>query len=230
METQFRRYYHLHARVYKATIRLEHKPALSLEVDWAGTKIAFFDAENGKMFQASLFVAVLPCSQIIYAEPFRDEKLPSWIAGHLHAFQYLGGVPKALIPDNLKSGVKRANFYDPNLNKTYQEMAPITEQRKFYSVPFEYLGEEVDVRATHRRWRYGTTISGLRHIKDFGIRLLMPPWRSICLRTNSFLSTGTGTASWAGLIKSAPLPGRWSKLFSIAQWWSSRLTAPASAY
>lgn len=123
METQFRRYYHLHAKVHKATIRLEHKPALSLEVDWAGTKIAFFDAESGKMSQASLFVAVLPCSQIIYAEPFRDEKLPSWIAGHLHSFQYFGGVPKTLIPDNLKSGVKRANFYEPDLNKTYQEMA-----------------------------------------------------------------------------------------------------------
>ena len=48
METQFRRYYHKFARVHKATIRLEHKPALSLEVDWAGSKIAFFDSEIGK--------------------------------------------------------------------------------------------------------------------------------------------------------------------------------------
>lgn len=45
METQFRRYYHKFARVHKATIRLEHKPALLLEVDWAGTKIGFFDSE-----------------------------------------------------------------------------------------------------------------------------------------------------------------------------------------
>lgn len=123
METQFRRYYHSFARVHKATIRLEHKPALSLEVDWAGTKVAFLDAETGKMAEASLFVAVLPCSQIIFAEPFRDEKLPSWIAGHVHAFQFLGGIPKTLVPDNLKSGVKRADFYEPDLNATYQEMA-----------------------------------------------------------------------------------------------------------
>lgn len=111
------------ARVHKATIRLEHKPALSLEVDWAGTKIAFFDSEIGKMSEASLFVSVLPCSQLIYAEPFRDEKLPSWIAGHVHAFQYFGGVPKTVVPDNLKAGVRRPNFYEPDLNKTYQEMA-----------------------------------------------------------------------------------------------------------
>jgi hypothetical protein len=123
METQFRHYYHKFARVHKATIRLEHKPALSLEVDWAGTKIAFFDSEAGKMSEASLFVSVLPCSQLIYAEPFRDEKLPSWIAGHVHAFQYFGGVPKTLVPDNLKAGVRRPIFYEPDLNKTYQDMA-----------------------------------------------------------------------------------------------------------
>lgn len=123
METQFRRYYHKFARVHKATIRLEHKPALSLEVDWAGTKIAFFDTESGKMAEASLFVSVLPCSQLIFVEPFRDEKLPAWIAGHVHAFQYFGGIPKTLVPDNLKSGVKHPNFFEPDLNKTYQEMA-----------------------------------------------------------------------------------------------------------
>ena len=123
METQFRRYYHKFARVHKATIRLEHKPALSLEVDWAGTKIAYFDAESGKMSEASLYVAVLPCSQLIYVEPFRDEKLPAWITGHVHAFEYIGGVPKTLVPDNLKSGVKRPIFFEPELNKTYQEMA-----------------------------------------------------------------------------------------------------------
>ena len=94
METQFRRYYHQFARVHKATIRLEHKPALSMEVDWAGTKVAFFDAETGKMAEASLFVAVLPCSQLIYAESFRDEKQASWIAGHVHAFEYFEVSPK----------------------------------------------------------------------------------------------------------------------------------------
>ena len=58
METQFRHYYHKFARVHKATIRLEHKPALSLEVDWAGTKIAYFDTDRDEMAQASLFVSV----------------------------------------------------------------------------------------------------------------------------------------------------------------------------
>lgn len=65
METQFRHYYHKYARVHKASIRLEHKPALSAEVDWAGTKIGFFYNEIGKLYEASLFVMVLPCRQLI---------------------------------------------------------------------------------------------------------------------------------------------------------------------
>jgi len=123
METQFRRYYHKFAQVNKATIRLEHKPALSMEVDWAGTKIGYYDNDLGKMSEASLFVSVLPCSQLIYAEPFRDETLPSWIAGYINSFRYIGGVSKTIISDNLRSGVTHANFYEPQLNKTYNEMA-----------------------------------------------------------------------------------------------------------
>lgn len=123
METQFRNYYHKFARVNKATIRLEHKPALSMEVDWAGTKIGYYDNDLGKMCEASLFVCVLPCSQLIYAEPFRNETLPYWIAAHVNAFKYIGGVPKTIVPDNLKTGVTQANFYEPKLNKTYNEMA-----------------------------------------------------------------------------------------------------------
>ena len=70
-----------------------------------------------------MFVAVLPCSQLIYAEVFRDEKLPAWLTGHINCFRYLGGVPKTITPDNLKTGIDKANFYDPAINRSYQEMA-----------------------------------------------------------------------------------------------------------
>ncbi|SFO17654.1 DDE-type integrase/transposase/recombinase [Proteiniclasticum ruminis] len=123
IQTQFRNYYHKYALANKATLILEHKPALSMEVDWAGTNIGYYDDDLGKTCEASLFVSVLPCSQLIYAEPFRDESLPSWIAAHVHAFQYIGGVPKIITPDNLKTGVTHANFNEPKLNKTYSEMA-----------------------------------------------------------------------------------------------------------
>jgi len=123
METQFRHYYHDFVQKKKATIRLVHKPGMAMQVDWAGTKIGYYDEETATMSEASLFVSVLPCSQLMYAEVFRDEKLPSWIMAHVHAFQYLGGVPKTLVPDNLKTGVHKPNFYEPSLNRSYEEMA-----------------------------------------------------------------------------------------------------------
>ena len=123
METQFRRYYHKYAKTEKATIRLHHKPGIAVQLDWAGSKIAYYDEDEGELCEASLFVAVLPCSQLIYAEVFRNEKLPSWIAAHINCFKYFGGVPKTLVPDNLKTGVNKAIFYEPELNRTYQEMA-----------------------------------------------------------------------------------------------------------
>jgi len=123
METQFRRYYHKYAKTTKATIRLQHKPGIAVQVDWAGSKIAYYDEDEGELCEASLFVAVLPCSQLIYAEAFRNEKLTSWISAHINCFKYFDGVPKTLVPDNLKTGVNKAVFYEPDLNRTYQEMA-----------------------------------------------------------------------------------------------------------
>lgn len=122
-ETQFRRYYHKFAKTQKCTIRLEHKPGMALQVDWAGSRIAYYDEEIGQASEAHLFVSVLPCSQLIYAEVFRNEKLPSWIGGHISSFHYFGGVPKSLVPDNLKTGINKPNFYEPSLNRSYQEMA-----------------------------------------------------------------------------------------------------------
>ncbi len=122
-ETQFRHYYHQFAKTKKCTIRLDHKPGLSMQVDWAGSRIAYYDEDLGQVSEAHLFVSVLPCSQLIFAEVFRDEKLSSWIGGHIRSFRYFEGVPKCIIPDNLRTGIAKANFYEPTINRTYQEMA-----------------------------------------------------------------------------------------------------------
>jgi hypothetical protein len=72
---------------------------------------------------AYVFVAVLPASSIIYAHPFIDMKMESWVQGHVKAFEYFGGVPLLLVPDNAKTAVIKANRYESELNKTYEEMA-----------------------------------------------------------------------------------------------------------
>ena len=223
METQFRQYYHKHAKVHKATIRLEHKPALTLEVDWAGTRIAFFDEESGKPEEAFLFVAVLPCTRIIYAEPFRDEKMPSWISGHVHAFQYLGGVPKTLVPDNLKCGVKRANFYEPDLNRTYQEMAAYygtvilpARVRK----PKDKPSAENAVLIASRK-----IIAGLRNVQILSFADLQRHVRSGLEQVNSAPLAGKSESRWTSFLAEEkdfllPLP---QSSYEPAEWGKAKV-------
>jgi transposase len=70
-----------------------------------------------------VFVTVLPCSGYAYAEGFLNRNLESWITAHVNAYQFFGGATRLLIPDNLKTGVQRADWYSPVINKTYHEMA-----------------------------------------------------------------------------------------------------------
>jgi transposase len=108
---------------YKATLHVEHKPGERLEVDWAGDTASLIDHISGKSIPVYVFIAVLPCSGYAYAEGFLNQTMESWISAHVHAYQFFGGVTRLLIPDNLKTGVEKADWYSPVINKTYHEMA-----------------------------------------------------------------------------------------------------------
>jgi transposase len=69
------------------------------------------------------FVGVLGASSFTYAEATWTQSLPDWIAAHVHAFTAIGGVPKFLLPDNTKVAVIKACRDDPQVNRTYAEMA-----------------------------------------------------------------------------------------------------------
>jgi transposase len=81
------------------------------------------DRATGEIGQAQIFVAVLGASNYTYAEASWTQTLPDWIGAHVRAFEFLGGVPEVVVPDNLKSAVTRACRYDPDLNPTYREFA-----------------------------------------------------------------------------------------------------------
>jgi transposase len=70
-----------------------------------------------------VFVAVLGASNYTYAEASWTQTLPDWIGSHVRALEFLGGVPRQIVPDNLRSGVLRANWYEPGINPTYRDMA-----------------------------------------------------------------------------------------------------------
>ena len=94
-----------------------------MEVDWAGQTLPVYDAITGEPAKGYLFVAVLPCSCYAYAELCPDMKQESWLSCHIHAYSYFGGVPRLLIPDNLKMGVVSNTKYETVLNRSYKELA-----------------------------------------------------------------------------------------------------------
>ena len=123
MSTQFGDKYRRWARVTKATMRINHKPGNTMQVDWAGGTIPYYDSVTGEEYKAYLFVAVLPCSCYIYVEACADMKMESWLMCHVHAYEYFGGVTRLLVPDNLKTGVTANTRYETQLNESYQELA-----------------------------------------------------------------------------------------------------------
>lgn len=123
MYTQFCNYYRKYAATTKATMHIQRKPGEHMEVDWAGQTAALVDRETGEIMPVYIFVATLPSSQYAYVEGFLSQAQESWISAHVNAFNHFGGVPKILVPDNLKTGVEQSSWYSPVINKTYHEMA-----------------------------------------------------------------------------------------------------------
>jgi transposase len=91
-------------------------------VDWAGQTIPIHQTD-GSVCQASLFLAVLGASNKTFAQAFADQKLPAWIQAHCQAYAFFGGVAQVTVPDNPKTAVITPCRYEPQLHRTYQEMA-----------------------------------------------------------------------------------------------------------
>ena len=123
MSTQFNELYHRWARVSRATMRISRKPGDMLEVDWAGSTIDIHDPITGEITPAYLFVGVLSCSLYAYAEACPNMKEDTFINCHVNAFSFYGGVPRLLVPDNLKTGVTRNTRYETKIPRAYREMS-----------------------------------------------------------------------------------------------------------
>lgn len=104
-------------------LRQEHKAGEKVFVDYAGQTVPVIDRTSGEERAAEIFVGVLGASNYTYAEASWSQELPEWTAAHVHMYEYFGGVPAVTVPDNLKSGVRAACYYEPDLNPTYHELA-----------------------------------------------------------------------------------------------------------
>jgi len=106
------------------TMRQTHLGGDKLFVDYAGDTVpVIVDARTGKMRAAHIFVAVMGGSSLSFVCASWTETLADWIDAHVQAFTYFGGATRLLVPDNPKVAVIKACFYDPQVNRTYAEMA-----------------------------------------------------------------------------------------------------------
>ena len=121
--SQFCDLYRRFQQTLDVTMRQTHKAGEKLFIDYSGMKVPWIDPDSGEIFEAEIFVATLGASNYTFAEATASQKMPDWIASHVRAFEFFGGVPELLIPDNLKSGVTKAHRYEPTLNATYEDMA-----------------------------------------------------------------------------------------------------------
>lgn len=123
MYSRFCDLYREYAQIDKVSMHIPRTPGQDVEVDWAGKTGFLKDPATGELVPVYIFVATMSYSQYAYAEGFLDQSLDSWITAHIHLFEFLSGVPKNIIPDNLKTGVKTPSFIEPDIQKNYQEMA-----------------------------------------------------------------------------------------------------------
>lgn len=99
----------------KPSMRLVHRAGEKLFVDYSGLTVPWVDKETGEVQHAQIFVAVLGASNYTFIEATADQSLLSWVQSHVRAFEFFGGVPICLVPDNLKSGVTKSHLYDPDV-------------------------------------------------------------------------------------------------------------------
>jgi len=105
------------------TMRQQHVAGDKAFVDYSGKRVPIIDPATGEVRQAEIFVAVLGGSNLTYAEATWTQSLPDWIGAHVRMFRFYRAAPRLLVPDNLKSGINKASFYDPEVNRSYAAMA-----------------------------------------------------------------------------------------------------------
>lgn len=106
------------------SMRQEHKLAEKLFIDYSGMTVPIVvNSKTGDIRKAEIFVAILGASNYTFVEATWSQGLPDWIGSHVHAFNFFGGVPDILVPDNLKSGVTKYHRYEPDINPTYRDLA-----------------------------------------------------------------------------------------------------------
>lgn len=121
--SQFQAYISLYHKTGSLTMHFEHQAGDKVFIDYCGDKLEIVDVQSGELRKVEVFVAILGCSQLTYVRAMLTQTKEDLIAGCIGAFEYFGGVPKAVVPDNLKAAVTKSSKYAPVINETFESFA-----------------------------------------------------------------------------------------------------------
>ena len=121
--TQFRVYYKKWRGHTNVSMRIERKAGDKMEVDYTGKKLEIIDKQTGEVHQSEVFVSILGASQLIYVEASESQLKEHFITSVENALAYYGGVPRAIVPDNLKNAVSSSHRYEPKINPSFEDFA-----------------------------------------------------------------------------------------------------------
>jgi len=211
------------ARKLDVVLRQEYRAGEKMFVDHAGQTVPIVNRQTGEVHQAVIFVAVLGASNYTYAEATWKKDLVSWIGSHTRAVEFFKGVPVAVIPDNWKTGVRDACYYEPDLNPTYRDwadhygMAVIpTRVRK----PRDKAKVETGVLVVER-W----ILAVLRHRTFFSLAELNEAIRGLLIRLNNrkFRKLDTTRAKLFETLEKPVLKPLPKDPFTFAAWKKARV-------
>lgn len=182
--TQFMEHYNRRYQKVKGSMKLEHKAGNELMVDYAGKHLYITDKETGEIKEVEVFVGILPCSQYTYVEASLSQKRADLLSSIANALQFYGGVPRAIVSDNLKSAVTRASKYEPQINKSLKDFAQhyncVVNPTRSYSPQDKALVEHA-VNLVYQRIYYPLremTFFSLEEINK-EIKLLLKPYNDL---------------------------------------------------
>lgn len=121
--SQFAYYYRQWKKLLDPVMRINHKMGEKVFVDFSGFKPSIKNPDTGVLTEVELFIGVLGASNCTFALSVYNQSLENWINCHVKMFEFFNAVPAVIVPDNLKSGVTQACYYDPEINPTYLDMA-----------------------------------------------------------------------------------------------------------
>lgn len=121
--SQFCERYRCWFGLQKRSMRQHHRAGEKCFIDYCGPTLPIICRYTGEVQPAAVFVGVLGASNYTYAEATWTQALPDWLGSHVRMFEFFGGTPDMLVPDNLRSGVNKACRYEPELNPCYQQLA-----------------------------------------------------------------------------------------------------------